>query len=88
MQCEDQSGPEFNGFTYENAFRTEVRFTTVWYANQAQFHGREQLARKELLHFMYGPVLKNLVRLRARVADRDWHAVMQVVDDIEKELVE
>lgn len=86
-QVEDNSAPKFNGFTNESAYRTSIQLHTTWYANDAQFRGREQLARKELLHFMYGPVLHRLHEIRARVADRDFMAAMRVVDEIERELV-
>lgn len=84
---EDNQEPKYNGFTYETAFITEIKVQTVWYANQAQFQGRQEMARQEILHFMYGPVLNRLAQLRARVADRDWRAAMKVVDDIQSELV-
>lgn len=80
--------PHYNGFTYEQAYKTELRATTMWYANEAQFNMRYDIARKELLHYIYGPVISRLNDLRARAYDRDYREVLRVVDELEKELVE
>ncbi len=80
--------PYHNGYTYETAFLTEVRIKTQWYANQAQFNDRYAIARKEMLYFMYGPVLDKLNAIMARAYDRDYREVIRLVDEIQKELVE
>jgi hypothetical protein len=77
----------YNGFTYEKSWKTELKVTTMWYANDAQFNLRYDIARKEILHQVYGPVLHRLNELRARAYDRDYLEVLRVVDEIEKELV-
>ena len=85
-----EEGPNtsfYNGFTYEKSWKTEIRVATMWYANDAQFSMRRDLARKEILHYMYGPVLHRLSELRARAYDRDYLEVLRVVDEIEQELV-
>lgn len=90
ISCTIEEGtltPNYNGFTYEKAWKTELKVTTVWYANDAQFSGRFDIARKEILHQVYGPVLHRLNELRARAYDRDCREVLRVVDEIEKELV-
>ena len=78
----------YNGFTFEEAFRTEVKVTTLWYANQAQFRDRQKIARKEILHVLYRPYLQRAAELRARLYDRDYRRAIEVLDEIEKELVE
>ena len=78
----------YNGYTFEEAFRTEVKVATQWYANQAQFRDRQKLARKEILHVLYRPYLQRAAELRARLYDRDHRRALEVLDEIEKELVE
>lgn len=82
------SNEVYNGFTYEQGYETRVVVATRWFANRAQFHIRKRLAEKEILHFLYGPLLQRLHELRARAYDRDYREVLRVVDEIEKELVE
>lgn len=79
--------PIYNGFTYETAYRTEFKATTMWYANDAQYSMRYDIARKELLHYIYGPVIHRINEIRARAFDRDYREVLRVVDELEKELV-
>lgn len=79
---------KYNGFTYEQGFITSFTAKTMWYANDAQFRSREDLARKELLYYMYGPVINRLNEIRARAYDRDYREVLRVVDEIHKELLE
>jgi hypothetical protein len=83
----DHIAPAYNnGFTYEQAYRTEFRATTMWYANEAQFQYRRDLAHKEMLYYIYGPVIAKLDTIRARSADRDWKAVHEIINELEKEL--
>ena len=77
----------FNGYTYEQAYVTGVRLQTRWYANQAQYAGRKEMAEKEILYFIYGPVIQRFNELRARSADRDWREVHRILDELQKELV-
>ena len=79
--------PHYNGFTYEQAYKTEFRATTMWYANDTQYSMRYDIARKELLHYIYGPVIHRINEIRARAMDRDYREVLRVVDELEKELV-
>lgn len=98
---EDPHGPEtviesreiigtnyYNGHTFEQGYNLRIVINTTWYANGAQLEGRERQARKELLYYIYGPVLSRFQELRSRVMDRDWRAAMTVLSEIEKELVE
>lgn len=84
----ETADPRYNGFTYETAYKTELNVATVWYANEAQFGGRASLARKELLHFLYGNVLNKLDYIRARCYDRDYARILEAVDELQKELVD
>lgn len=78
----------YNGYSFEQAYVTDVRLSTMWYANDAQLEGRKELAEKEILHFIYGPIIRRFNELRARSADRDWREVHRILDEIEKELME
>lgn len=76
-----------NGFTYETAFRTTMKVETIWYANDAQYIGREQHARKDLLHYMYDPVLTKLRYILSAAYDRDFERIEGIVASIEKEIL-
>lgn len=79
---------QYNGYTYEQGYETRAVIATRWYANSAQYSGRHAIARKELLYFIYGPVIDRLNEIRARACDRDYREVLRVVDEIQKELIE
>lgn len=78
----------YNGYTYEQGYETRATIATRWYANQAQYSDRLRLARKEMLYFMYGPIIHRFNELRARACDRDYREVLRIVDELERELVE
>lgn len=80
--------PNYNGFTYEQAYRTELKVSTIWYANDEQFNMRYDVARKEMLHYLYGPVINRINEIRARALDRDYREVLRVVDELQKELLD
>lgn len=75
--------PRHNGYTYETAYRTTLKYEVVWYANSAQLSSRRDLAEKELLHGLYDPVFNRLRSIRSAAADRDFERVMLMCDDIE-----
>lgn len=80
--------PQYNGYTFEQAYRTELKFSTMWYANDAQFSTRYDVAKKEILHYIYGPIIQRLNEIRARAYDRDYREVLRVVDELQKELLD
>lgn len=79
--------PQFNGYTYETAYRTTLKIETIYYANDAQYIGREQHARKDILHYMYDPVLTKLRYIVSAAYDRDYERVIGLVNSIEKEIL-
>lgn len=78
--------PNYNGYTYEEAYETKLVAKSLWYANGAQLAGRRQHAEKEMLHWLYEPVLNRLYGLRSAAMNRDYERVLLLCEDIEKEI--
>lgn len=85
---EDTRAPYMNKFrVFEDAYITEVKVYSQWYANKAQFNTRREVAEKEILYYIYGPVIARLNELTARVMDRDTEESLRVISEIHKEIM-
>jgi hypothetical protein len=79
---------QHNGFTYEEAFKTKLEVSTIWYANQAQFMGgeRQRIAERALTEMVFEPYTKYRRRLLHAVMDRDTEEAVRLLDLIDKEI--
>lgn len=85
METREEPGPP-QGF--QRSYRTRLLFQSLFYANDAEYEFAMKLQERELLQVIYGPVFAKLHRMRTAINNRDWREAMDVVDALEKEILE
>lgn len=77
---------QHNGHTWEYAHKTKLVVQSIWYANEAQFTGRQQIAERAILETVFEPYIKYRLRLIHAVIDRDTEEAMRLLGMIDKEI--
>lgn len=82
----DDFGYSHNGFTFEYAHRTKLVLQTIWYANDAQFSGRQRLAERAILETVFEPYTRMRARLLHSIMDGDRETAVELLQEMEKEI--
>lgn len=82
----DHIESRYNGFTYEYAHKTKLCVQTIWYANDAQFSGRQKVAERAIVEMVFEPYTKIRHRLLHSLMDKDIETVLELLGRMEKEM--